>query len=165
VLELLIADARATGVPVIFLQYGHTPATESEVHLEQRARGRAGVVICREGTWGAAFYRVAPQPGETVVKKHRYSGFIGTDLDVVLRSTGRRSLLMTGIATSGCVEATARDGFMHDYYIVLVEDCCGSFSPELHHGTLQNARDAWGVATTADELSAIWNRDRQPVAR
>ena len=82
---------------------------------------------------------------------------------VILRSTGRRVLIMTGIATNGCVEATARDGFMHDYYIVLVDDCCSCFSPELHQATLQNIRDAYGVVTTADELSGIWTRSRAPV--
>ena len=70
---------------------------------------------------------------------------------------------MTGIATNGCVEATARDGFMHDYYIVLVDDCCSCFSPEAHQSTLQNIRDAYGVVTTADELAAIWSRRRAPV--
>ncbi len=156
VLAQLIDDARAAGVPVIFVQYSHTAATESEAHLEQRARGRADVVICREGSWGADFYGVAPLPGEVVIKKHRYSAFIGTDLDLILRSTGRRVLLMTGIATNGCVEASARDGFMHDYYIVLVDDGCSCFSDELHQATLQNIRDAYGVVTTTDELAKIW---------
>jgi ureidoacrylate peracid hydrolase len=164
VLAGLIDEARAVGVPVVFVQYGHTAATESEVHLEQRARGRADAVICRAGSWGADFYGVAPEPGEVVVQKHRYSAFVGTDLDLILRSTRRRSLIMTGIATNGCVEATARDGFMHDYYIVLVDDCCSCFSAELHQATLQNIRDAYGVVTTADEVAATWARMRDPVA-
>jgi ureidoacrylate peracid hydrolase len=163
-LARLVDDARAAGVPVIFLQYGHTSATESEVHLEQRARGRADMVICRQGSWGAEFFGVTPEPGESVVPKHRYSGFVGTDLDLILRSTGRRVLIMTGIATNGCVEATARDGFMHDYYIVLVDDCCSCYSRELHEATLQNIRDAYGIVTTAEELSATWARERSTVA-
>ena len=63
-----------------------------------------------------------------MILKRRYSGFIGTELDVILRSRGRKTLVMTGIATNGCVEATARDGFMHDYYIVMVDDCCACYS-------------------------------------
>jgi ureidoacrylate peracid hydrolase len=165
VLERLIGDARTAGVPVIFVQYGHTPETESEVHLEQRARGRADVVICRQGEWGADFYGVKPEPGEVIIQKHRYSGFIGTDLDLILRSTGRRVLLMTGIATNGCVEATARDGFMHDYYIVLIDDCCSCFSSELHQATLQNIRDAYGIVTTADQVAGAWASARDTVTR
>ena len=42
---------------------------------------------------------------------------------------------------------------MHDYYIVLVDDCCSCFSSEPHQSTLQNIRDAYGVVTTAEELS------------
>ena len=162
-LQRLIHGARSAGVPVIFVRYGHTAATESEVHLEQRARGRADMVICRQGSWGADFYGVAPEPGESVVEKHRYSGFINTDLDLILRSTGRKSLLMTGIATNGCVEATARDGFMHDYYIVLVDDCCSCFSPELHQATLQNIRDAYGIVAKADDLTSIWASSTETV--
>ena len=162
-LQRLVDDARRAGVPVIWVQYCHNRATESEVHLEQRARGRADQVICDEGSWGAEFYGVQPEPGETIVKKHRYSAFVNTDFDVILRSTARRVLIMTGIATNGCVEATARDGFMHDYYIVFVDDCCSCFSPEAHQMTLQNIRDAYGIVTTGDELAQTWARSRAQV--
>jgi ureidoacrylate peracid hydrolase len=155
-LARLADEARAAGVPVVFLRYVQNDGTLSDVQLEQRSRGRASLDYCREGTWGADFYGVLPRPGETVISKHRYSGFVGTDLDLVLRSTGRRTLVMTGIATNGCVEATARHGFWLDYYVVMVDDCCSCYSRELHEGTLTNITDASGVVTTADELSAIW---------
>jgi ureidoacrylate peracid hydrolase len=112
---------------------------------------------CEEGAPGADFFRVAPKPGEPVVRKHRYSGFVDTELDLVLRSSGVRSLIMTGIATSGCVEATARDGFMRDYYIVFVDDACGSYSSELHEGTLTNIRDAYGIVVGVDDVIAAWD--------
>jgi ureidoacrylate peracid hydrolase len=155
----LIDAARAAGVPVMFTQYMTNESSESEVVLEQRSRGRAGLSYCREGTFGADLYLVGSKPGEQVIPKHRYSAFVGTNFDVILRSTGRRTLVMTGIATNGCVEATARDGFMHDYYIVLVDDCCSSYSAELHQATLTNCRDAWGVVATSDELTAVWKQN------
>jgi ureidoacrylate peracid hydrolase len=154
----LIDTARGAGVPVVFAQYVTNESTESEVVLEQRSRGRASLSYCREATPGADFYLVGPKPGEQVVAKHRYSAFVGTQFDVILRSTGRRTLVMTGIATNGCVEATARDGFMHDYYIVMVDDCCSCYSSELHEATMTNCRDAWGVVAASDELAAIWRR-------
>ena len=155
-LQALIDAARQAEVPVIFLAFTQSDGTESDVLVEQRSRGRAGLPYCREGTFGAELYEVSPKPGEPVIPKYRYSGFIGTQLDTILRSTGRRTLVMTGIATNGCVEATARDGFMHDYYIVLVDDCCACYSAELHQATLTNCRDAWGVVATSDELLGIW---------
>ncbi|MFL5798671.1 MAG: cysteine hydrolase family protein [Actinomycetota bacterium] len=162
-LQELIDSARTAGVPVIFLAYTQSDATESDVLVEQRSRGRAGLPYCREGTFGVELYEVAPKPGEAVIAKRRYSGFVGTDLDVILRSTGRRTLVMTGIATNGCVEATARDGFMLDYYIVMVDDCCACYSADLHQATLTNCRDAWGVVATSDELMSIWGGVREAV--
>jgi ureidoacrylate peracid hydrolase len=156
-LEHLVESARGADVTVIFLRYAQTPATESEVHLEQRGRGRADIAYCVEGTPGAGFYRIEPTARETVVTKHRYSGFINTDLDLILRSGGIRTLVMTGVATNGCVEATARDGFMHDYYIVFAADGAATYSPELHNATLANIRDAYGVVATCEQLTAIWN--------
>ena len=60
--RLLDARARA-GVPVIFVQYGHTSPTESEVHLEQRSRGPGRHGICRQGTWGAELLRARAEAG------------------------------------------------------------------------------------------------------
>jgi ureidoacrylate peracid hydrolase len=155
-LQLLAASARQAGVMLVFLRYTQTPLTESEVHLEQRSRGRADIPYCREGSPGAEFYAVLPEQGDAVVTKHRYSGFINTDLDVILRSRGIRTLVMTGVATNGCVEATARDGFMHDYYIVFVDDCAATYFGEMHQATLTNIRDASGVVVNGQELSSIW---------
>jgi ureidoacrylate peracid hydrolase len=156
-LQRLVDAARDAGVPVIFLAYTQNESTESEVLVEQRSRGRAGLPYCREGTFGVELYELQAKPGEPVIPKRRYSGFIGTELDVILRSRDRRTLVMTGIATNGCVEATARDGFMHDYYVVMVDDCCACYSAELHQATLTNCRDAWGVVSTSDELISIWS--------
>ena len=50
--------------------------------------------------------------------KHRYGAFESTDLDLVLRSRGIRTVVMTGIATNVCVETTARQAFLRDYYAV-----------------------------------------------
>jgi ureidoacrylate peracid hydrolase len=163
-LEGLVESARAAGVTVIFLRYAQTRATESEVHLEQRGRGRSDFAYCQEGTPGAGFYRIEPADGEAVVTKHRYSGFINTDLDLLLRSGGVRTLVMTGVATNGCVEATARDGFMHDYYIVFAADGAATYSPELHDATLANIRDAYGVVVTCAELVSVWTRAAAPAS-
>jgi ureidoacrylate peracid hydrolase len=163
-LHQVIAAARAVGVRVVFVRYGLSPATESEVFLEQRARGRSNQPICREGTWGAQFYEVEPQPDDVVVVKHRYSGFIGTDLDMTLRSMDIKTIVLSGIASNGCVEATARDGFMHDYYVVFADDCTASYSAQLHEATLINIADAYGVVTTSTELAGLWSPMQDAVA-
>ena len=62
-------------------------------------------------------------PNEVIVTKHRYGAFESSDLDLVLRSKGIRTVIMTGIATNVCVETTARQAFLRDYYVVFTSDC------------------------------------------
>ena len=159
----LIDNAREAGCLIVYIQTIYNSDTNymSDVWLEQsmkRWKGRfIDYPVCMEGGWGGAFYEgIAPRPGEPVVHKHRYGGFVGTNLDLVLRSNGIRSLIMTGAITNGCVESTARDGFFHDYYIVFMDDCTGTVSDELHQGTLFNIDRWFGEVKNAEDVVACW---------
>ena len=160
-LERLLDSARAAGVMVVFIQTTHDETTDSPAWLARR--GDASPVLaapagnCRTGTWGAEFYRVAPQPGEPVVIKHRYSAFAGTNLDVVLRTAGIDSLLLTGVSTNVCVESTLRDGLFAEYRVTLVEDCAASFEAEAHAATVENVAKYFGVVTTSEEIGSTWS--------
>ena len=46
-------------------------------------------------------------------------------MDLVLKNSGIKTLVMTGVVTEGCVESTARGGLFNDYYIVILSDCVG----------------------------------------
>ena len=150
-LNQLIDEARSIEMPVIFVRAVHNKWTDSPVRLERR-QGRK-VPNCREGTWGVEWYGVAPKEGEAIVTKHRYSAFINTDLDLILRAQGIETIVCTGTATNVCVESTARDGFMLDYYVVLVDDCCATGDPEMHAATLKNIGRSFGVVAKADEVA------------
>ena len=116
---------------------------------------------CEPGTWGADFYRVAPQPGEIVITKYRYSGFAETNLDLVLRSQGIASLIMTGVASNNCVECTARDGFMRDYYIVFVDDCTAATNNAIHAATLANMESLIGMVVQSAQVLANGRRSNR----
>ena len=66
---------------------------------------------------------LAPEPGDRIVSKHRYSGFFETELDSVLRELDATFLLVTGCTTSICVESTVRDAMFRDYSCIVLEDC------------------------------------------
>jgi ureidoacrylate peracid hydrolase len=151
-----IDRARAVGCPVIFVR-----AIYDEHFLAPNWRDPdilcdLTVPRCRSGTWGAQFYRVEPRPDEIVVTKHRYSPFIETDLDTILRSLGVETLILTGVATNVCVESTARDGFMKDYCIVVVDDCTGTSSRSAHEATLENIRSYFGRVASSAEIVKAW---------
>ena len=120
-----LGEAHRVGLPVIFIRTQHGPWTDSATWLGRyRTEERARTPICVEGSWGSEFFGIAPQEGDRVVVKHRYSAFIGTDLDLTLRARSIRTLLIGGIGTGVCVESTARMGYQLDYDIVLLSDCC-----------------------------------------
>jgi ureidoacrylate peracid hydrolase len=155
-LKQLIADARRAGVQPFFVRAVHNKWTDSPARLD-RNHGRKAR-ICDEGTWGADWYGVAPEPGDPVVTKHRYSAFINTDLDLMLRAQGIKTIIMTGVATSGCVESTARDGFMLDYYMVFVDDCSAQSMSgnDAHVATCKIMDRAFGTVVKAADLVEAW---------
>ena len=111
---------------------------------------------CAPDSWGADFYQVTPTADEPVITKYRYSGFSDTNLDLVLRSKGVSSLIMTGVASNNCVECTARDGFMRDYYIVFVDDCTAATNQAIHAATLANMDSLFGVVVQSQQILEEW---------
>ena len=82
------------------------------------------------GSWDADIVdELSPSPGDIVVPKSRYSGFRGTNLDVVLKTLNTKYLIFTGIATNVCVESTLRDGYFLDYWPILVADATSNAGP------------------------------------
>jgi ureidoacrylate peracid hydrolase len=168
-----IASARQAGALVIFIRSVYT--TEGNLYLsdswlEHAARRRPGgytrIPACAAGSWGGDFYGdVRPQPNDPVVSKHRYSGFYNTDLDTILRANGIRTLVMTGVATNVCVESTARDGFMRDYYVVLVEDGTASYSSEEHKMAVSNIDRYFGQVSSIAQITAIWREQNDKKLR
>jgi ureidoacrylate peracid hydrolase len=153
-LNRFLTAARSAGAPVIFVQMIHEVATDSEAWT-WRSAGKTAAV-CRKGTWGAEFTEIAPLPDEPVVIKHRYSGFINTRLDSVLRTLKIENLIMTGVSTNICVESTARHGYMLDYHIVFMSDCTAAYSQEEHDGSLYNMRTHFGIVATSAEVISGW---------
>jgi ureidoacrylate peracid hydrolase len=155
-LHAFLGAARSAGVPVIFIQAIYDEIYLGAPMIERNLRRGLDSPRCITGTWGADFYRVAPEPGEPVVRKHRYSAFVETELNTVLRHLGVETLILTGVYTEGCVESTARDGYFLDYYIVMVEDCCATTSEARHRDVLERCERDFGTVSSAGEIGRIW---------
>ena len=147
----VLQAARARGVVVAYLRYARTADHRHESPASLRwtviKRGyEVGAVSAVEGTWGAEIAApLAPAPGELVIDKRRASGFFGTALDEELRSRNVRTVILAGVSTHGCVEATARDAELRDYYVVVLEDCVGAYRNDLHASALTVMRSRYDV--------------------
>ncbi|MCU1546869.1 MAG: rutB [Homoserinimonas sp.] len=158
-LHRLLAAARKSNTLVIFVATTHDSMTDSPQWVGRLGDGpgtERTSVTCRPGTWGSEFYEVQPQPGEPVIVKNRFSSFVGTNLDLVLRSRGIQSLLFTGVTTETCVESSLRDGLFHEYYVTLIEDCAASYRAEAHAASVRVVSENFGTVTTSAELIDMW---------
>jgi nicotinamidase-related amidase len=161
----LLAEARRAGVRVLHLQNTALPGGRSDSPAQVRfnlrmhaAARRQGPPLCYTvpGTPGHAFIpELAPAADELVVRKYRSSGFWGTELDLLLRSSGVETVVVTGCTTEGCVESTARDAMFSDYYVVVVSDCVASDDQQQHDASMLLMRHRFDLAT-ADEVAAVW---------
>jgi nicotinamidase-related amidase len=119
--------------------------------------------LCQAGTWGEQIFElVAPLPGEIVIRKHRFSAFIDTGLDVILRKRGVRTIVLVGLITNVCVESTARDAAMMDFYVVLAEDGVGvrDMNKHIHNSSLAEIRGHYGLTIPAQQICEIWDNYR-----
>jgi ureidoacrylate peracid hydrolase len=152
----LIDEARKVGLTIVYIRTTHSEWTDTPSWI-YRSSQKSGLNTCREGTWGAELYEgISPSTKERVVVKHRYSAFINTDLNTVLKARGIQSVLVCGVATNVCVETTARDAYMYDYYVTMIDDCSAAYEPKLHLGTLENMRRHFGLVASSDEIAETW---------
>jgi nicotinamidase-related amidase len=135
----MVDAARRHGVKVVWIQQTSLPGGTSDSPAWIYMKGRNGLHAdrCVDGTWGQRFVDgLRPEGDEPVIKKHRSSGFVGTNLDLVLRSNRIESTVVIGVMTEGCVESTARDAAFSDYYVVLTSDCMASDVLAWHEASL-----------------------------
>ena len=140
-------DVVRASTPIIFIKTHHDDWTDARAWTGRQEGDALG--ICRTGGWGAEFYAVTPASQDRVVIKHRYDGFFGTDLDLILRARQVDTVVMTGVTTNVCVESTARQAFFHGYRLVLAADLTAALSPAEHAASLYSL-ETYFDAVTAD---------------
>src|SRR5207248_7404428 len=110
----------------------------------------------RDGSEGQQLIpELTVEESDVVVKKYRSSGFWGTNLAMLLRSNGIKTVVISGCTTEGCVESTARDAMFNDYYVVIPEDCLASDDRRQHEASLFLMRHRFDIVSSDDILS-IW---------
>ncbi len=126
--DLLLARARESGALVVHLQNdGPTGAPDEP--------GTAG--------WGLA---TEPLRDETVIRKYEDDGFVGTDLEEVLRRHDAHSIVVCGVQSEMCVAATARAAMARGMTVLLPRDA---------HGTYPIPDDGEGGGVTAPDVARV----------
>lgn len=172
----LAERARAAGAPVIFTQEAHRPGrVDSGRELDPGTGasypggGPESPVPehCVEGTRGIEIVSdLRPEATDLHVRKPRYSSFLGTDLDLLLRNLGVQTLLVTGVLSNVCVLYTVGDAFQRDYHVRVIEDAVAGSTVEEHESAVRIMR-ALTVGEldirSPDVLAALEARAEQPL--
>jgi ureidoacrylate peracid hydrolase len=166
----VIEACRSKGIRVVYLRMGYRPGLANAGGPESpNYYKELGLVAMRQHReLGGKFLvtgtrdweiidELEPRPGDIVVDKHRYSGFVNTDLDAILGTHNIKYLLFIGLATNVCVESTLRDAYFHEYFPVLISDGCGNIGPEFTQAAaVWNVTEVFGwVAASRDLIKAL----------
>jgi len=130
-LRSLLDLARAKGWNIIHVTRQHRP-DGSDVELFRREAFAQGRGICVAGTKGADIVpELCPLPGEYCLHKLRFSAFLFTEFDALLRRLGVSTLILAGTQYPNCIRATAVDAMARDYATLVVTDAASAQTPEV----------------------------------
>lgn len=154
-IKRLLETCRGIGLPVIHVSH--------VFRKDGRDRGymyefwpilKEGVL--EEGAEGTEIYPdIAPIEGESLITKHRYSAWFGTDLDIVVRNLAVDTLIICGTTTDRCTGLTAYEAFMRDLKVVFPEDANATFQDEVHKGMIISLDMGGAMIVSTEELVGL----------
>jgi nicotinamidase-related amidase len=133
------AAARSAGMAVMHVRVAFTDADYAAIPARNKmfaALGNSRMIT--DGSPEAAIHAtLAPAPDEEVFTKTRVGALTTTNLAARLKARGIDTVILCGIATSGCVLSTVRDAADRDYRLFVLSDCCADPDPEVHRVLLE----------------------------
>jgi nicotinate phosphoribosyltransferase len=97
------------------------------------------------------------------MRKRRFSGFFGTDLEHRLKALAPEKLIVCGVATNICVLHTVADARNRDYPVEVPLDCVASFDEKAHHFALEHMEKTLGAKLVGSQ-KALETRFETPDA-
>ena len=151
---------RSHGWPLVHIIRAYSPDGH-DVEPSRRALFAEKGGFCLPGTWGSEIVpELAPQAGETVVVKPRWSGFFRTELDALLRQWGVVTVVVSGTQTPNCVRATAFDADAWGYRVIVLSDGTSSKTPEVQAANLHDMEAASFPLITCEEAIHMAESDQ-----
>lgn len=144
----LTEEARKKGIPIIYANDCHLKGIDHELKLwgDHAIKGTPGADVIPE---------LAPQDGDYVVPKRRYSGFYQTDMQMLLAELGVDTVVITGLHTHMCCRHTAADAYYLGYDIVVPRETTNAFTEEDYQGGLKYLKEVYAAEICGmDELIA-----------
>lgn len=147
----VIRKARERKIPVFFVNRVYRK-NGSDVEFTRYQSWFDGERYLAPGSTGPLSIDVPeefrPEAGDYTIIKPRFSAFFQTELDLILRRLGIRTVFLTGTTTPNCIRTTCYDGLSLEYNIVIIEDCCSSNTDEIQRVNMEDMERVGAVITT-----------------
>ena len=117
-IKKILREAEKFHIPIIYLKHTY-PLTELATDWTLKKLKRC----CVEKDKGSEIIEeIKPTKNAIIIEKKRYSGFLGTRLDIVLREMNINTLIIVGIKTNVCIRATVEDAFSLGYRVIIPQE-------------------------------------------
>ncbi len=140
----LIEVFRAKNLPVVLVNVAGRPAGRTE-------QGPRSNLTLSEG-WTDLLPQLDQQPNDIVVTKRSWGAFASTDLEHRLKARGVTQVVVTGVATSVGVEATARQAYEQGFNVTLALDAMTDMREEAHDHSIRNVFPRLGETGSSKEI-------------
>jgi nicotinamidase-related amidase len=150
----VLEAARKKRMLVIHTREGHRPdLTDCPPTKLVRGRGKTrigdagpmGRILVRGETGHDIVPELYPVAGEPVIDKPGKGAFYATDLELILRDRGIKTLIVCGVTTEVCVNTSVREANDRGYECVVLSDCVGSYFPEFQKAALAMIKAQGGI--------------------
>jgi nicotinamidase-related amidase len=143
----LIEVFRAKNLPVVLVNVAGRPTGRTE-------QGPRSNLTFSDG-WTDLLPPLNRQPSDIVVTKRSWGAFATTDLENQLKARGVTQVVVTGVATSVGVEATARQAYEQGFNVTLALDAMTDLREEAHEYSIRNVFPRLGETGSAQEIISL----------
>lgn len=152
--------ARRVGIPLFHCAYIVDLALQARPFHPVQADGTSSFSD-KDDPLTAVCPEVAPATGERFVIKAEASVFGASSPAQELKTAGIEWLVIAGVWTEACVDATVKDAIALGFHVLLVKDACGSGSLAMHQtGILNLANRLYGGAVVStDQVCRLLDGD------
>ncbi len=146
----LIDVFRAKNLPIVLVNVAGRPPGRTE-------QGPRSNISFSEG-WTDLLPQMDQQPSDIVVTKRSWGAFATTDLEGQLKARGVTQVVVTGVVTSGGVEATARQAYELGFNVTLALDAMTDIREEAHEYSIRNVFRRLGETGSTEEIISLLER-------
>lgn len=155
----VIKTARKKNIPVIFVNRIYRE-DGSDVEITRREKWESGGKPLTKSQQGALSIEnpaeLGKQDGDYEIIKQRFSAFFQTELDLILRRMGVKTIYLMGTTTPNCIRTTCYDGLSLDYEVTVIEDCCSSNTAEIQAANIYDMSNIGaGIICSRDFIEDI----------